>query len=237
MCTRPRRAVDLLARARELVQPLAADLDRRHHRRDLVDVADEQLRGGLDLLTRHRHRAAVEHLTGGVERARGDAEHDLAPVLLVGLLQEPQQPGDAAEADEEHARGVGVEGARVADAALPVDACGARDDVVRRPARGLVDDDEPVELHWHLAAGARSERGGDPRDEGVDVEVGGEPRREPMAATAVRLRDATHVDVAERAEADPDVPSSSSLSTHVTSASAVRRKMSMRPSTSSSVTS
>ena len=36
-----RRALDLLAGARQLVEPATADLHRRHHRRELLDVADE----------------------------------------------------------------------------------------------------------------------------------------------------------------------------------------------------
>ena len=45
---------------------------------------------------------------------------------------------------------VGIERARVADAALAVDPAQARDDVVRRAARRLVDDDETV-MHLELA--------------------------------------------------------------------------------------
>src|SRR4051794_31856739 len=50
---------------------------------------------------------------------------------------------------------------------------------------------------------ARSERGGDPRDEGVGVEVGAEPRGESVAAATVGLGNPADVDVAERAEAHP----------------------------------
>ena len=41
--TGPRLAIDLDALAGQLVQPAAVDADRRDHRRDLLDVADEVL--------------------------------------------------------------------------------------------------------------------------------------------------------------------------------------------------
>src|SRR5581483_1283871 len=45
-----RLAVDLLALARELVQAATTDLDRGHHGRHLLDLADEGARGPLDLI-------------------------------------------------------------------------------------------------------------------------------------------------------------------------------------------
>jgi len=47
---RTSRALDLLAGARQLVQAAAADLEGRHHRRHLLDVADERARGSLELV-------------------------------------------------------------------------------------------------------------------------------------------------------------------------------------------
>ena len=79
-----------------------------------------------------------------VERARLGAEHDLALVRLRQLGEEPQQARRLTEADQQHAGRAGVERARVPDPLLAEDAPAAGDDVVRRPARGLVDDDEPV---------------------------------------------------------------------------------------------
>ena len=75
-----------------------------------------------------------------VERARLSAEHDLADVRLAGRV--PQQPRHPPEPDQQHARGARVERARVPDPLLAEDAPAAGDDVVRRPPRRLVDDDE-----------------------------------------------------------------------------------------------
>ena len=116
------RALHLLAAAGEIVEAPAADAQRAHHRRDLLDVADEAGRGGVDLLAGHRQRATVEHRAGRVERARRDAEHDVAPVDLRAVLEVAQQPGDPPEPDEQHAGRVRVERAGVPDTALPVDA-------------------------------------------------------------------------------------------------------------------
>ena len=66
---------------------------------------------------RELHLGAFEHRARRVERVGRDAEHDAAAVLLPRLLQEAQQPRGATEADEQHAGGVGIERARVADAA------------------------------------------------------------------------------------------------------------------------
>ena len=116
----PRRPLHFLAFQRELVQPTTTDLHRRDHRRQLLDVAEE-LRGALcDLVAREHHRSLVEHCARRVERGGGDAEHDTAPVGLGRLLEESQQARRAAQPDQQHTGGVGVEGARVPDASLPV---------------------------------------------------------------------------------------------------------------------
>ena len=135
---------DFLAFARELVQAATTDLHRRHHRRQLLDLAEEAARAPFDLVAREHHRLLVEHCARRVERGGGDAEHDTAPVRLGRLLEEAQQARRATEPDEQHAGGVGVERARVPDASLPVRAPHPGDDVVTRPARGLVDDDQAV---------------------------------------------------------------------------------------------
>ena len=73
-----------------------------------------------------------------------DAEHDAAAVGLARLGQVAQQPRGATEPDEQHAGGVGIEGARVTDPTLPVDLAQLGHDVVRREAGRLVDDDQAV---------------------------------------------------------------------------------------------
>ena len=110
---RPRRPLDLLPGPGQLVEATPADLHRRDHRRELLDVADEARERALDLVAGERHGALVEDLARGVERAGGDAEHDPAPVGLALLREVAQQAGGAAEPDEQHAGGVGIEGAGV----------------------------------------------------------------------------------------------------------------------------
>ena len=93
----------------------------------------------------------------------------------------------------------------MADAPLPVDLAQLRDDVVRRPAARLVDDDQSVGLHAPRRsrhdAHSPLERGLDAGDHRRDVEGRREPGREAVAAAAVGLGDAADVDLTERAEA------------------------------------
>ena len=100
------------------------------------------------------HVPAAGDLAGGVERGGGGAEHDGAPVVLRRVAQVLEQPGDLADAEQEHAGGVGVEGAGVADLAGAEVAAGLGHHVVAGPARGLVDDDEAVGTRRPRAAAA-----------------------------------------------------------------------------------
>ena len=93
------------------------------------------------------------------------------------------------------------------DAALPVGLAQLGDDVVRRAARRLVDDDQAVSHRRphdcaHDGAAVRARRGS--RDEVVGVERGLEARGEPVAAATVVGGDRADVDVAERAQAHAD---------------------------------
>ena len=156
-----------------------------------------------------RHRPLVEHLAGGVERAGGDAEHDRArgtPCPPPG--QEAQQAGGAAEPDEQHAGGVGVERARVADPALPVDLAQLGDDVVRRAAGRLVDDDEAVSHHRRTrrlssSRDGQRRRGCSRRRVGMSsVDSNPAAKRWPPPPLSAAIE--ADVDVAERAQAHPD---------------------------------
>src|SRR5207249_177551 len=98
-------------------------LDRRDHRRDLGDRAQEPGQHRLQALpVQVGHGPAVGLGAGGVEGVGGHAEGDLAPVDLAGLGEEAQEAGGPAEADEEDTGGVGVERPGVADPAQAVDA-------------------------------------------------------------------------------------------------------------------
>ena len=139
-------ALDLDALAGQLVQALAVDLDRRHHRRHLQDVAGEARRprpapsSSVDAA----HVPGAGDLAGRVERGGLGAEHDHAGVGLGREAEVAQQPGDLADAEEQHAGGVGVERAGVADLAGAEHAAGLGHHVVARPAGRLVDDRQPV---------------------------------------------------------------------------------------------
>ena len=163
---RPRRALDLLARARELVQPAAADLQRRDHRRHLLDVADERARIAVATSASVTGIGrAFEHRARRVERVGRDAERRRVPrYVLRRLLQEAQQPRDPAEADEQHAGRVGIERARVPDPPLPVDACAAsrRRRATSSPA-GLSTTTSPSYVSVRPLV-TRSERGADAVD-------------------------------------------------------------------------
>ena len=140
-----RRTLDLLALASELVQAPAVDLERGDHRWDLLDVADERVHRGADLGVGDRHLVAGELVARGIERARRHSERHDAAVRLRGLLQEPHEARDAAEADEQDASGIGVQRARMTDPTLPGRAAELRHNIVARPARRLVDDEETVD--------------------------------------------------------------------------------------------
>ena len=79
------------------------------------------LRRVLDLLAFERHLGPLEHRARRVERVGRDAEHDPGAVRLARVLEVAQQPGRAAESDEQHAGRVGIERARVPDPALAVE--------------------------------------------------------------------------------------------------------------------
>jgi hypothetical protein len=142
---RARLALDDLAGAGQLVQPTSVDAHGRHHRRDLEDLADERPGRGFDLGGRHgRHVVVGDDLTGGVEGRRLDAQHHLADVGLRQRGEEAQQPGHPADAEQQHAGGVGIERARVADLLVVQDPPGLGHHVVGGPPGRLVDHGEPV---------------------------------------------------------------------------------------------
>jgi hypothetical protein len=137
-------ALDLFAAAGEVVQATTANLEGADHRRDLLEVADEAAGDVVELGAGDRHRLAVEDRAGRVEGAGRDAEDHVTSVRLASFREETQQAGDTSEAHEQDTGGVGVEGAGVADASLPIDVAEPRDDVVGRAAARLVDNDKSV---------------------------------------------------------------------------------------------
>ena len=98
------------------------------------------------------HVVAGRDLPGGVEGVGLDAEHDLGLVALGKLGQIPQQAGGPADAEHQHAGGVGIEGAAVADLAGAQHPPGPGHHVVAGPPGGLVDNRNAVRRHAVLAA-------------------------------------------------------------------------------------
>ena len=140
------RSLDLDALTSEFVEPLAVDADRRHHRRDLLDVTDEVLgHGAAGVVERHaRHVVRRQHVSRVVERRGRGAQDDLAGVALAGLLDEAEQPCRLADRDDEDAGGIGVERARVTDLALTESTPEHADHVVARDTGRLVHHGDPV---------------------------------------------------------------------------------------------
>ena len=135
---------DGLPRARQFIQFATVDLDRRHHRRDLCNVADEGAGRTFDLLLGERHLGALEDRPRRIQRVGCHAEHDTRPIGLSRVLQVPQQPRRASQTDEQNAGRVGIERSRVADAALPVELAHPGDDVVRGVCGRFVYDNESI---------------------------------------------------------------------------------------------
>ena len=137
----------VLALAGQLVQPPAADLQRRHHRRNLFDLAEQVFGDQRPRPVEVNRRSVVDRGDGAVsvERVGLHAEDDLARVALAPVGDEAQQAGDHADADDEHPGGPRVEGAGVADAPFVEAPPQLGDDVVARDARWLVDDRDSVD--------------------------------------------------------------------------------------------
>jgi hypothetical protein len=135
---RPRRPLDRLAAAGDLVEALAADLDRGVHRRNLRLWSEEAGQRGLDRGGIERGGVADGgHLALGVLGLRLDPERDPSDVGLGGPGQVLERLPGGADGDREDAGGGGVEGAGVADLALAEQAADAGDDVETGPAGGL----------------------------------------------------------------------------------------------------
>ena len=143
-------------------------VDRRVHRRDLLDPADERpARLGEQGPLEPRNRRLRQDTTADIVRIGGDAEADRRDVFLVLIHEVRRELGRLADQDGQDPRRAGVERAGVADPAdaeLPAD---ERDHIERRHPRPLVDDehagaagllahvaDRPAPGAWEPAASA-----------------------------------------------------------------------------------
>ena len=142
---RRRRASGRLPPPRQLVEPPTVDLPRGERGRNLVEAAHEPGERRPQRLVRQLDPARLaERLPRQVVGGGREAEPQRRTVRLLARGQEAREPRRAAEAQRQDARREGVERARVADAPRPERAARAVDDVVRRRAGGLVDDEDAV---------------------------------------------------------------------------------------------
>ena len=107
------------ARARQVVEALAADALGGERRRHLPQRAHQRAAGRAQRLVAHRDRPRlVQRLAREVVGGGREAEPDGRAVGLLALRQEARQARGLADADRQHAGRERVERARVADAPL-----------------------------------------------------------------------------------------------------------------------
>jgi hypothetical protein len=153
-------ALHLDALTGQLVQGLPLMLDRREHRRHLLDLAAELLERRLDALGGHAlDRTGLDHLTVGVAAVGGDAELNPNPIALVRGQQVLRELRGFAEAQRQHAGGQRIQRAGVTDLAGIEQPLRPLHRIVRRHAGGLVQNQNTV----HVPAATTLSHGADPR--------------------------------------------------------------------------
>ncbi len=146
-----RAEYDLATATRHGVGTAPADFDGREAWRDLVDLTLEGGEGPLDHLPiQWRDRRLRRLLTLGVVGGGRAAQLNLGGVPLATGLGELGQARRWPEQDRQYARGERVERAGVPHPPLTAQATDTSDDVVGRPAGGLVDiqDADQLSLAW-----------------------------------------------------------------------------------------
>ena len=120
--------------ARQLVESFALVLERRVHRRNLLNLAPKTLQRPFDIGSGDiRDRASLDDLALGIAGGGGFAQLDAHPVTLVRVEQKGGDLGGRTEADRQQTAGQRIEAAGVA--CLP----GEEDplDPLQRGVRGL----------------------------------------------------------------------------------------------------
>ena len=144
---------DFGAGAGEFVGGDAVDLFRGEDGRDLVDVAVEVLAEGAEFVEGLGERLWVGRGGAfGVEGVGGEAEADVAGVVLLGLAEELREARVFAEEQRENSGGHGVERAEVADGFFAGGAAHDGDYVVRGHAGGFVEYQKTVHAASSLVA-------------------------------------------------------------------------------------
>ncbi len=144
---RPCLSFDRLAPPRLFVQAFTTHTSGRDHRSNLLDFPAESPERGRNVVGREcRHVGFGHDLAGAVERVGSRSEFDPAGVALGQVRQIGQDPGEVANADNQHASRVGIERAGVPNAARAQRAPDHPNDVVARHARALVDHRDPMDV-------------------------------------------------------------------------------------------
>ena len=100
----------LTALPSDLVESPATNPDRRHHGRNLLDLANERPCGGHHLVRIHgRHVVNGGHLARGVQRRCLGAQDDPARLLLGQGRKEAEQAGGPTHTENQDPGGVGVQ--------------------------------------------------------------------------------------------------------------------------------
>src|SRR5207245_11772541 len=149
-----RRAPDSATHSRQHEEPPPRVVDRRLHRRDLLDPADERPARLLEQVPlQPGDRGLRQDATADVEGVGREPEADRRDVLFVLVHEVRRELGRLADQDGQDARRPGVERAGVADPADAESPTNERDDVERRRSRALVDDEHAgaTDPHAHLA--------------------------------------------------------------------------------------
>ncbi|MNM98422.1 hypothetical protein D3C81_1109530 [compost metagenome] len=100
---RTRLALHYLAGTRQLVQRLAIALERRVHRRYLLDWPPKARQQRLQLFPTNGHFTLLEHLTLGIAGGGGDAQVHDRGIAFLGIQQVLGELGRLAEAQRQHA--------------------------------------------------------------------------------------------------------------------------------------
>ena len=95
--------LDRASRASVLVEGHAFVLERRMHRRQLVDRSAEAAQHGCHLFRADLDRPLLQHLAFGIGGRRRDTESDRCQVFLVGIEHRTGELGALPQEDQQQA--------------------------------------------------------------------------------------------------------------------------------------
>ena len=149
-----RHARDLAAAPGDLIELLPIDLERRIHRRHLQNIPAKLRQRRLQLRAGDAPVTAAEHRAGRVLRVGREAEAQARLLALTVIFGERHRARRAAGKHDQKAGRHRVERAGMAHAPLAEHAAELGHNVVARPVRGLIDQQDPVHAGhtWSMAA-------------------------------------------------------------------------------------